>query len=244
MLPKRVTRNDQHSSFTDSERHLILAAETLRAGDTADRGRKEEGKGSEEKISVFWRVFGGTILSICALVILNLYQWLANGIHELRGDVGRLREAGGEYIKKDEFNTRSKDVWTRIQELQAVTASVTVLTNKLSALEQQLAAAERERKDIQTALAQTTILKDRLTTLEEQRKVGEQDHKDLLTVGPALAALRDRDAAQEKQLKDAETERKEVVRELQHLRERLAKLEGLNEAKPDPAARGNPKSEK
>jgi chromosome segregation ATPase len=231
LFPKRITRSDEGSAFTNSERHLILAAEALRTGDPAGKARKEE-KAGEERISVFWRVFGGTILSISALIILSAYQSLANNIHEVRSDVGRLREATGDYIKKDEYNNRFTTLWTSIRELQSVNASVTVLTSKLAALEQQAAAADRERRDTQSALAVVSAVKDRLGSLEEGRRVGEQDHKDLLAMGVALGALKDRDAALEKHQKDAEAERRELTRELQLLRERVAKLEGLQEAKP------------
>ena len=47
-----------------------------------------------------------------------------------------------------------------------------------------------------------------------------------------LTALRDHDAALEKQVRDAEAERREVLKELQRVRERLAKLEGQQEVKP------------
>ena len=75
---------------------------------------------TEERLSLFWRVFGGTILSICALVIITAYQQLANGIHDLRADVGRLREGSGEYLKKDEYNGRATQVWNRLNELNNV----------------------------------------------------------------------------------------------------------------------------
>ena len=98
MLPKRLSRSD--SSFTDSERHLILAAETLRAGDAP--GAAKEVVRPEERISLFWRVFGGTILSICALAVLTAYQSLANGIHDLRKRVRSMANfvkiAGGDAI--------------------------------------------------------------------------------------------------------------------------------------------------
>jgi hypothetical protein len=174
LLPKRITRSDEHSAFTNSERQLILAAESLRGGQAPARDLKKDEKTGDERISVFWRVFGGTILSICALVVITAYQWLANSIHEVRSDVGRLREGSGEYIKKDEFNTRTTTLWNRVQELQVANASVTVLTAKLNAAEQQITALDVERK--------------------------------------------------------------ETARELQQLRERLAKLEGRDESKPSKAA--------
>jgi predicted nucleic acid-binding Zn-ribbon protein len=80
--------------------------------------------------------------------------------------------------------------------------TVTVLTSKVSALEGQLAAAERERKEMQSALLQ-------------------------------LPAMKERDAALEKLVKDGEAERRDMCRELLQLRERMAKLEGLQEAKPN-----------
>ena len=43
--------------------------------------KQKGGEKAEEKISVFWRVFGGTILSITALAVISAYQSLANGIH-------------------------------------------------------------------------------------------------------------------------------------------------------------------
>jgi hypothetical protein len=200
LLPRRISRQDDHSAFTDSERHLILAAETLRSGHGKPVKSDER---PEEKLSLFWRVFGGTILSICALTIITAYQQLAGGIHDLRTDVSRIREVTGEYLKKDEFNARSTQVWNRLNELNGLNASISVLTNKVGGI-------------------------------EDQRKVGEQDHKDLLAVAATLAALKDRESNLEKQIRDADAERREVMRELQQLRERLAKLEGQAESKPAP----------
>jgi chromosome segregation ATPase len=245
LLPKRITRTtDESSAFTNSERHLILAAESLRAGDTAGKERKDE-KGTEEKMSLFWRVFGGTILSITALTILSAYQSLAGNIHEVRTDLGRLRESSGDFIKKDEFNNRSTNMWNGLRDLQAVSASVTVLTSKLSAVEQQVAAADRERRDMQTTLSAAAAVKDRLGALEDGRRLSDQDHKDLLALGVTLAAHKDRDSTLEKNIREAEAERRELVRELQQLRERLAKLEGLQEGKPavKPAVAAEKKSD-
>lgn len=97
MLPRRYTRSDEGSAFTDSERHLILAAETLRTGDSAGK-RPRDGEKADEKASMFWRVFGGTILSIAALMFFNAYQSLANNIHEARNDLGRMREVSGRQL--------------------------------------------------------------------------------------------------------------------------------------------------
>ena len=143
-------------------RWLSLAAAVLLALSGAALAR------AEEKISMFWRVFGGTILSITALSVISAYQSLANGIHEVRTDVGHLRETGGKYIEKDEFNSRTTLIWNGIREAQSVSPSVTVLTNKTASLEAQLTSAENERKEM---LREVLHLRERLAKLEGAQEV-------------------------------------------------------------------------
>lgn len=239
MLPKRISRIEPleiaPAEELHNDRHLMLAAETLRASD-AIPPRAEVSK-TEERLSVFWRVFGGTILSITALVVITAYQSLAGNIHDLRGDLTRLREASADLVKKDEFQSRNTKLWDRLQELQAVQTAASVLTNRIATLEQQQTIAERDRREFQSAVAPLPTVKDRLVALEDQRRAGEQDHKDLLAASATVAAL-------DKQLKEAKAERKDLVRDLQQLRERLAKLEGaLQETKPKGQAEADgPKS--
>ena len=54
--------------------------------------KSTEGR-NEEKISIFWRVFGGTILSIVALAVITLYNSISSNISDLRNEVNREREA-------------------------------------------------------------------------------------------------------------------------------------------------------
>jgi hypothetical protein len=178
VLPRRYNPPDQGSAFTDSERHLILAAETLRSGDTAGKRTTRDGERTEEKISVFWRVFGGTILSITALMIINAYQSLDKNIHEVRTDLSKWRETSGEFIRKDEYNSRTTKMWDGIRESQAVDPKVTVLATRVSAQEAQLATADHERKEMLRELLQ---LRERLAKLE-----GQQEAKP--TVKPAAHA--------------------------------------------------------
>src|SRR5262249_7552893 len=156
----------------------------------------------------------------------------AGQLHDLRADQTRMREAAADLVKKDDFQSRSTSIWNRIQELNGLTANVTVVSNKLATLEQQLTAADRERKELQSTLANLIPLKDRIGLLDEHRKVSDQDHKDVLAINAALTALRDKDVALEKAIKEAEVERRDACREMQQLRERIAKVEGLQEAKP------------
>ena len=75
-------------------------------------------KSDEERISIFWRVFGGTLLSIVALVAITLFNTLNNALSEMRSDIARLNEARADVVKKDEFNARTTGTWDRVQALQ------------------------------------------------------------------------------------------------------------------------------
>src|SRR5262249_47485429 len=132
-------------------------------------------KSGEEKISLFWRVFGGTILSIAALVLLTIYQSLAGNIHDLRteigqlkegkaelakatdlgalrGEIGQIREAKGDYVKKDEFANSKTLIWNRFQEVQATLAglsnSATGLKENLTHLDGEIKSFKGERKEM------------------------------------------------------------------------------------------------
>src|SRR5207245_11060665 len=78
-----------------------VAMETLRAA-TAAAGLPRTPEKGEERVSWFWRVFGGTLLSLAGLVVMTLYQQFTNGLHDLRTDLNHLNEARGDLIKKDE----------------------------------------------------------------------------------------------------------------------------------------------
>lgn len=177
MLPRRFSRPTPQSSFTDSERHLILAAESLRGGDADAKPAREERP--EERVSLFWRLFGGTMLSICALVMINAYQSLANNIHEVRGDLGRLRDTAGDLIRKDDFNTRTTTLWNALRDLQSMQSSVSVLTNKMTVLEQQAAAADRDHKELAGVAAALSTLREKDALFEKLVKDADVERKEL-----------------------------------------------------------------
>jgi hypothetical protein len=151
----------------------ILAAEALRG--TANGARPVEpppAKG-DERMSLFWRVFGGTLLSIGALVLVTVYQQFTSSVNDLRHDIARLNEANSDLVKKDEFNSRLAPVWGGLSDAKAG--------------------------------------------------------------GTALATVREKQALQDQQIKQLEDERKDLLREVQALRERVAKLEGQAGVKPTAA---------
>lgn len=153
------TRRDEVPAYLGRDATVTFVSEALRASQSAPSAPTK----SEEKFSFFWRVFGGSLVSVFALVIIQAYQSLSGNIHELRSDQNRMRETAADFIKKDDLSSRTSQIWNRVQELQNVSAQVTVTANKLSVTEQQLAAAETERKELCKELA---ALRERLAKLE------------------------------------------------------------------------------
>jgi hypothetical protein len=139
---------------------------------------------NEERISIFWRVFGGTLVSIAALVVLTLCQYFNNCINELRGDLGHLhdevhKEIGhlatdlrkdmahllenhANLVNKEEYTARVKSIWDSIKELQTLSATVAGLKERCSLHDQQLH-NEDERKEMVRELQK---LRERLANLE------------------------------------------------------------------------------
>jgi hypothetical protein len=171
MQPRRNPVDDDRG---DSCEKLVLASETLRSA-SHRQPKTEPVKSGEERISMFWRIFGGTILSIAALVIITVYQSIGSSIHELRNEVSRANEARAELLKKDEFSAAKAKIWDHFQEIQ---------------------------KDQKTALTPVTQMQQ------------------------AVAGLQEKTTLRDQQFQQAQEEHKELVKEIQALRERLAKLEG------------------
>jgi chromosome segregation ATPase len=154
-----------HADDTAVMSHVLRSSEPVEAASTK--------KSDEEKMSIFWRVFGGAILSIIALVGITLFNNLMNHLAELRADlsrsnearaaavvelrteIGRSNEARAELIRKDEFNTRMSSNWDRIQALQqqnnTQSATLTSLKTEIDGLKERLskqgADVEAARKD-------------------------------------------------------------------------------------------------
>jgi chromosome segregation ATPase len=139
-------------------------------------------------------------------------------VSELRSEINRVNEARAELVKKEEFNARTQNVWERVQALQEL--RVTVI-----GLKEQVAAGAEKQVDVKA-------VRDALGLVEQRLKAAEDDHKALAKAEMAITALEQKAAAREAQLKGAEDDRKEMARQLQELRERLAKVEGVTEVKP------------
>jgi len=187
----------------------ILLAETLRNAANPSPAETAPRSGGEEHGSVFWRVLGGTVLSIAAMITVTLYQQITSSINDvrnsvaglntdLRKDLGQVIQTQADLVRKDEFNSRMTSVWAGIKDAQAVQLTVTRLKERSLVRDQQEKAdadvREEMRKELQQATAAVAVLKEQ-TLRQEQHAREEQG-------------------------------RLELLQEVQRLRERLATLEG------------------
>jgi hypothetical protein len=223
----------------DSSEQLfpVLASETARSSSMSSHQPPAlPAKNNDEKISLFWRVFGGTILSISALVVISAYQGLSNGIHDLRTDLAKANEARGDFVKKDEFATSKTKIWDHFQEMQkesaVVTAPIDPMKLRIDKLEIEYRNFETERREM-TELRGT--FKERLSQIELQLAQSKLTQKEVQALQQSVQGLQDKIAFREQQLKQSEDERKELNKELQGLRERLAKVEVTKESRPGAA---------
>jgi hypothetical protein len=145
---------------------------------------KSEKASAEDRMPLFWRVFGGTILSILALAVITVCQYF-NGVlgglrgdmgrlnedirkemshldTDLRKDLGRLNEAQGGVVKIEDFNSRLRSVWDSIKELQTLNVTVSALKERDMLREQHLR-EENERREL---VRELQLLRERLANLE------------------------------------------------------------------------------
>jgi chromosome segregation ATPase len=204
---------------------------------------QEKAKSDEERMSIFWRVFGGTLVSICALVAITLFNNFNSNLSELRNEINRINEARGDFVKKDEFNTRISANYERVQQLQTQN---NVHNSNLTSLQ----TANVEMKDRVTALkvdfdtvrkdatlVAETSKKDIAATLEQVRKEQALINDGLKKDVSAIEGLKERLAAAEGMRKDLDAIKKElasldtakekfalIMAELKDHRDELAKI--------------------
>lgn len=180
MLQKRADHDDDGIDRTGE----MAALETARSA-TESSGKAGEPKKEEEHISLFWRVFGGTILSIVALVSITLFNNMSSSITELRAELSREREERAGLVKKDEYNARVTAQYERMRgidslkvELEGMKEKVHTNATSLDSLKRDTGTAiEAVKKDLGTTsdamkkdAAALEVLKERVVALEGVKK--------------------------------------------------------------------------
>jgi len=197
----RQDYEDHQDSLSGRNGGTLLAMETLR---NAGSSRGAEASKGEERMSVFWRVFGGTLLSIGALIVITICNQFNSALTDLRKEMNQLYEARADLLRKEEFSNRMNSVWNAIKDLQSMNHTLPTLNEKAKTLDQSIERQSRNAEEDRKEFARK---------LEEQRRASDDERKELLR-------------KMEEQRKAGEDERKELHRELNALKERLAKVEG------------------
>ncbi len=244
MTNRRSGQGGEESQERSGE---MVALETTRSANDSSSDRGSEPKKDEEHISVFWRVFGGTILSIVALVTITLYNNLSTSITELRAEVSREREARAELVKKDEFNTRVTAQYERMRGIDTVRVELEGVKEKVHTNATAMDGVKRDAEALKKDAAALEVLKERVTLLEALKKdiAGLDVIKEkLATTAADLKTTHDevqkitgevdrnkisdleRKSVRDSQYKQVDESLKELQKELQNCREKLARIEG------------------
>jgi DNA repair exonuclease SbcCD ATPase subunit len=174
----------------------LAAAETLRSA-AESSAKPAETKGDDHHVSVFWRVFGGTILSIVALAAVTLYNNLSSGISDLRNELNREREARAGLVKKEDSDTRTKTMYDRIRGVEGYKVEIEALRERTG---NNTAAIEGVRKDNATALE--SVKKDAAAAVEGVKKDANAALESVRKDAAGMDVLKERVAALESVKKD------------------------------------------
>lgn len=174
MSDSRQPLRDSQPNLPQAPALAIFSAESLRAGHSGVF--HSSGGKSEDKLSLFWRVFGGTLISIAGLVAVTVYQQFNNNMNEIRNEITQINATHADFIKKDEFNTRSNLIWNSLKEMHTASTQVSALQERSHLLEQQLKVAEEERRNLTKKVSE---LSERLAGVEgSQRRTNSASTKD------------------------------------------------------------------
>ena len=144
-----------------SSTSLPVQMEMLRQ--SAESGKPQDSGKEETKIPLFWRVFGGTVLSISALIVMTAYQSLSGNIAELghqidhletdmRKEMSRLAELNGELVRKDECESRFRGVWVSLDEIKQNRKGIIEVTQRCDGLLDQQRDAVKQRGQLRSDL--------------------------------------------------------------------------------------------
>ena len=172
---------------TLSSNSLPVQMEMLRQ--SSESGKPQDSGKEENKIPLFWRVFGGTVLSISALIVMTAYQSLSGNIADVgrqldhletdtRKEMARLAELNGELVRKDECESRFRGLWDTLNEIKENRKGIVEVKQRCDGLiDQQRDAVKqrgRLRNDLQevrehrAASQQRAELRDELAHLRER----------------------------------------------------------------------------
>jgi hypothetical protein len=110
----------------------------------------------KNRLSLFWKISGGTILSVIGFVAMLLFEQYNNSLAELRNDLKHFNETSAEFVKKDSQRRFMERMRECFQEMEASKAARTDL-------ERELRASEHSREEL---AHEVQHLRERLANVE------------------------------------------------------------------------------
>jgi uncharacterized protein (DUF3084 family) len=238
----------------DESNDATLEMEALRNGVSGRYAMNEPkaepaAKTDDEKMSLFWRVFGGTIVSMAALAALTLYNTINSGLSELRAEVAKLNEAKVDAAKKDEVSALRTQVAAHAEYRREIDSLKERATKHRAELDEvrkeaaaQLDAVKKEKltavDSLKKDLAGVEVLKERVAGVTTDSKAVKDDLMKLRQdVDKNQAHDLERRDRRDSQMKQLDETLKEIQKNLLEAREKIARLEGQQTpAKPAVAA--------
>jgi hypothetical protein len=150
----------------DRSSQTLLASETLRNAAHRHIHRTDRPK-ADGGISMFWRLFGGTIFSIVALVIITAYTQMTGNLSDLRKD---LTQVQADQLKKDDFKSSLSTLWSTIKELQTAGSNQSALNERFKLADEQMDKQAQSRDEQRKEFQRKS---------EDQRKASEDERKEL-----------------------------------------------------------------
>ena len=219
MVLKRTDTDDQSEGGG-----IAMAVETLRSPQVPPMPKP---KSEEDKMSVFWRVFGGTILSILALAALTLYNNLTSNIAELRAEVGRLNESKAEWAKKDDLQTLRTQAATQAGYRTEIDSLKERATKYRVELDDSRKEARTANDALRKEVGSVESLKEKLAAMTLDMKVCLDDGARLRQeLSKNQAEDNTRRDLRDTQMKKLDETIKELQKTLTEAREKIARLEG------------------
>ncbi len=216
MSTKRTGSDDQHDERMGA---VAVMAEATRHHDPL--------RTEEEKLSVFWRVFGGTLISVAALVAITVFNSMNGNISELRNEVSRLHEAKAESAKKDDLNALRTQLATYAEYRREIDSLKERAGKHRAELDEVKKEATAQVEALKKDVAAMEVLKEKLTGASADAKAAKDDLAKLRQDVDKNQAYdierRDRRDVQHKQIEET---LKDIQKNLLEAREKIARLEG------------------
>ncbi len=223
MLAKRNDREEL--PITSSQNEAIYWYESS-ANANPKLTTSTSNNSTEEKIPLFWRIFGATILSTVVLIAVTIFNNFTSTVTDLRNEISRINENRGDLVKKDDVNLIRQNLNERQQETNRLQADYTSLKQSVNTLTDRHQYVSTKSRTVQEGLrTDLDVVKQNISKQEAINKTIDEDHQKVQQLSATISILQEKISNQDRQLQLVNQENRGLVRDLQTLRERIAKLE-------------------